>query len=404
MAPSDMLIDGGQKLQSSLARISTKTVDDLVKTNQAVPSKDGDFVMVPTYVAGEYVDLLLQKSTVPVISAGAAAVTPRLTGNATFYSLVRTFPVESVPADASTGQIEATLSRQLTTVTDGKNQADLLETAYEVGVRQDRADAQAAAAQAAGSFVLGMIPVVGTVHLGYQIATSKEGLTAANAASLGLSIAGDLGFIGGKFLSAAAKTAATAKGSKYLLVGARVGLAIDGATQGAAGLYSLYQATQAEDWSTRAGYMGSALLRLLGATSSMANAIGTRAPHLGVDAPSNVAGVADEAFHYTSKQWGDAIKREGLRPGTYATPNGSLGGLQAQLELALPPNRAAPNIRIRIDIEGLRKAGYEIPTPSRVSSTVRGADGRVYQMPGGGWEMKFPYEIPPEFLEVLPIK
>ena len=116
------------------------------------------------------------------------------------------------------------------------------------------------------------------------------------------------------------------------------------------------------------------------------------------------AGAGDEAFHYTASRWGDAIKREGLRPGSYATPIGNLSPLQAKLELALPPTRAAPEIKIRIDLEGLRKAGYEIPTPSRVSSTVRGPDGRVYQMPGGGHEMQFPYEIPGEFLQVLPIK
>lgn len=111
----------------------------------------------------------------------------------------------------------------------------------------------------------------------------------------------------------------------------------------------------------------------------------------------------DEAFHYTSSQWADLIKRNGLRPGSYATPNGNLSGLGAKLELALPPTRSAPNVRIRIDIEGLRKAGYEIPTPTRVSNVVRGPDGRVYTMPGGGFEMQFPFEISGQFLEVLPL-
>jgi hypothetical protein len=122
------------------------------------------------------------------------------------------------------------------------------------------------------------------------------------------------------------------------------------------------------------------------------------------DAPKGAVGQLDEAFHYTAAQWGDAIKRQGLRPGSYATPAGDLGSLQAKLELALPPTRSAPNIRIRIDLEGLRKAGYEIPASRRISSTVVGPDGRVYQMPGGGWEMQFPYEIPGEFLEIIPIR
>lgn len=93
---------------------------------------------------------------------------------------------------------------------------------------------------------------------------------------------------------------------------------------------------------------------------------------------------------------------DGLRKGAYATPNGNLSPLQATLDLALPPNRALPNATLRIDLAGLRKAGYEIPTPSRVSSTVTGSGGRVYNMPGRGYEMQFPYEIPPHFLSEVP--
>jgi len=112
-----------------------------------------------------------------------------------------------------------------------------------------------------------------------------------------------------------------------------------------------------------------------------------------------------ESYHYTASKWGDPIKRQGLHSGTYATTEANLSPLQAQIELALPPNKAAPEIKIKIDLEGLRKEGFEIPDVTRVSGTVKGSDGRVYQMPGGGYEMKFPYEIPPEFIkEVIPIK
>jgi hypothetical protein len=115
--------------------------------------------------------------------------------------------------------------------------------------------------------------------------------------------------------------------------------------------------------------------------------------------------VPGEAFHYTSSMWANAIKRDGLRPRTYATPSGNLGSLQAKLELALPPTRTAPDIKIRIDLDGLKKAGFEIPLTKRVSSTVTDPKtGRVYQMPGGGTEMQFPFSIPSEFLEVLPLK
>jgi hypothetical protein len=83
-----------------------------------------------------------------------------------------------------------------------------------------------------------------------------------------------------------------------------------------------------------------------------------------------------------------------------ATPEGTLSPLQAQLDLALPPNRGLPDIKIRIDIAGLRNAGCDIPEVTRVSSTVTGAGGRVYTMPGGGYEMQFPYAVPGDFLKV----
>jgi hypothetical protein len=121
-------------------------------------------------------------------------------------------------------------------------------------------------------------------------------------------------------------------------------------------------------------------------------------------AKTNIAKTLDKSYHYTESKWAKSIKEEGLRPGTYATPSGELSPLQAQIELALPPNKAAPEIKIKIDVDGLRKAGYKIPEVTRVSGTVPGSGGRVYQMPGGGYEMKFPYKISPKYLEVIPIK
>lgn len=125
----------------------------------------------------------------------------------------------------------------------------------------------------------------------------------------------------------------------------------------------------------------------------------------GLSASARDDGVAtktgDEAFHYTSSKWIESITTNGLNKGAYATPNGSLSPLQASLELALPPNRALPDAVLRIDLAGLRKAGYDIPTPTRVSSTVS-SGGRTYSMPGGGYEMQFPYAIPPEFIKVVP--
>lgn len=120
-----------------------------------------------------------------------------------------------------------------------------------------------------------------------------------------------------------------------------------------------------------------------------------------IDRTGVAAKSGDEAFHYTSSKWIDSITKTGLNKGSYATPNGSLSPLQASLELALPPNRALPDAALRIDLAGLRRAGYEIPSPTRVSSTVS-SGGRTYSMPGGGYEMQFPYAIPPEFIKVVP--
>lgn len=100
-----------------------------------------------------------------------------------------------------------------------------------------------------------------------------------------------------------------------------------------------------------------------------------------------------EAYHYTSDRAISLIKNEGLRAGSYATPNGKLSPLQAQIDLALPPNRGLPGSLLRIDVSGLRQAGYEIPDITKVQ--------RDYGMPGGGYEMQFPYRIPPQFISVI---
>jgi len=100
-----------------------------------------------------------------------------------------------------------------------------------------------------------------------------------------------------------------------------------------------------------------------------------------------------EAFHHTFSDRLTSIKTHGLRQGTYATPTGTLSPIQAQIELALPPNRGLPDGVVRIDVAGLRKAGYKIPKITRVSSR--------FGLPGGGYEMRFPYPIPREFVTVV---
>jgi hypothetical protein len=100
-----------------------------------------------------------------------------------------------------------------------------------------------------------------------------------------------------------------------------------------------------------------------------------------------------EAFHYTFSTAVKAIEKEGLRPGSYATAEGNLSPLQAQIDLALPPNRGLRDAVIRVDLAGLRKVGYDVPEFARV--------GRSFNMPGGGTEIRFPHAVPPRFLEVV---
>jgi hypothetical protein len=121
-----------------------------------------------------------------------------------------------------------------------------------------------------------------------------------------------------------------------------------------------------------------------------------RAPNYDQDATgSSVAaeGGADAAFHYTTSETVDSIMESGLRPGSYATTEGDLSPDEAQVRLALNPAAGERGALIQIDLNGLRAAGYDIPEVTQVAP--------AYGMPGGGWEMQFPYEIPPQYLQVI---
>ena len=115
----------------------------------------------------------------------------------------------------------------------------------------------------------------------------------------------------------------------------------------------------------------------------------------------------DEAFHYTYQTRRASIERSGLRRGTFATPDGSLSPLQAHIDLGLSPNRGLPDMLVRIDVAGLRAAGYEIPAVTRVTTVVvqpcrldAQCAGRMYPVIGGGYQMLFPYRIPAKYVAV----
>jgi len=176
---------------------------------------------------------------------------------------------------------------------------------------------------------------------------------------------------------AANPVCATAAGS---LFGAAIGGALDYITQ----LIEKQGATQCIDYKQVAASAsisaipGGALLRYLSKSGVLARAIGRL--------------LSSVAFHHTADKFIKSIARFGLRPGSYATPTKGLTALQAKIELALPGNLPR-NAILEINLRGLRKAGYRIPDVSRVSA-YKG-------LPGGGYEMQFPYAIPPQFIKVI---
>ncbi len=84
----------------------------------------------------------------------------------------------------------------------------------------------------------------------------------------------------------------------------------------------------------------------------------------------------------------------GLRPGAsgkvFTTPQSNFSPLQAQIDLALPPNRGLPNAAFEIDAGKLRQLGIDVPAPTQV--------GRSFNMPGGGLEVPIEGRVPAEAL------
>jgi RHS repeat-associated protein len=105
-------------------------------------------------------------------------------------------------------------------------------------------------------------------------------------------------------------------------------------------------------------------------------------------------GGSNYLYHYTSKEAAEAISQQGLKVGrdgfSYLTNKGGLSPLQAQIELALPANRALPNSILRIDASGLNPALIR-----RVSGNLLGYGA------GGGTEFLFNQHIPANLIKVI---
>ena len=107
-------------------------------------------------------------------------------------------------------------------------------------------------------------------------------------------------------------------------------------------------------------------------------------------------GVPRYLYHYTNKTAAKNISKVGLQTKyssdgfIYLTNKSNLSPLQAQIELALPANRALPNSVVRVDTRGLNP------------STVRRVQGNLPGMgAGGGTEFLFNQNIPASAVKVV---
>jgi hypothetical protein len=99
-------------------------------------------------------------------------------------------------------------------------------------------------------------------------------------------------------------------------------------------------------------------------------------------------------YHYTSEAAAQNISKTGLRTGKdgflYLTNKGGLSPLQAQIELALPANRALTTSILRIDSSGLSP------------SIIRRVQGNLPGMgAGGGTEFLFNQYIPANLIKIF---
>ena len=99
-------------------------------------------------------------------------------------------------------------------------------------------------------------------------------------------------------------------------------------------------------------------------------------------------------YHYTSQNAAQSISQQGLKVGrdgfSYLTNKGNLSPLQAQIELALPANRALPTSILRINV-----SGFNPTLIRRVSGNIPGYGA------GGGMEFLFNQSIPANLIKVI---
>ncbi len=135
----------------------------------------------------------------------------------------------------------------------------------------------------------------------------------------------------------------------------------------------------------------SALEVSLATLSLTLNTVAPYAPNYG--ALRSVGEVPEVLYHYTQVRNVSGILDEGIVPGAsgrvFLTPSRDLSALQAQLDLALPPNGLREAV-LEIDVTALRRLGVEVPPASQV--------GRSFNLPGGGLEVAIGASVPPDLI------
>jgi RNA:NAD 2'-phosphotransferase (TPT1/KptA family) len=110
-------------------------------------------------------------------------------------------------------------------------------------------------------------------------------------------------------------------------------------------------------------------------------------------------GLPEYLYHYGFSRNADSILKKGLLPSSkedplvYLTPRGNLSPLQAQIDLALRPNRGLTDAVFQVDVRMLRSMGVDISQPTVVP--------RLFNMPGGGIQYTIKGDIPPAAIEKI---
>lgn len=360
---------------TTLSRVFPDTMQKMLADGEAQETSDGKYVLVTDALgAGVFVDILFE------FVNGYYAAVKTWTQDISFLNASPSEVLEQVTARRAETHYYTKKHPQRYNLTVGDktipadpqlSRADYLAFHYEKELAENEAAVRAERVKLAARFTAGLIPVVGTATLLVDVANSKEGFNAQNGWAIALSVVGDLALFASAGLSKAVQSGATV--SRSFTIAAKTTIAVDAALQGVAGIYDIYQASQAENAYDGAGYIGSALLRLFGATTSMMQAAritipakppnnhvlpaahprADRLPHglPDLDAPSSVL---DDAAHSAA----DYQRLKDALAARHVGPLGPANGLEdlARLrkQIGPIPSRNAPDggTLSRLDVDG----------------------------------------------------